>query len=62
MKYDKFLKQILSAYPDEKEIYSILNQFEEEIKENFVIELLIEKRNNKINQKMMENNNQLGGH
>ena len=57
MKHDKFLKQILSAYPNEKEICSILNKFEEEIKENFVIELLIEKRNNKINQKMIEDNN-----
>lgn len=56
MKHDKFLKQILLAYPNEEEIHSILNKFEEEVKESFVIELLIEKRNNKINQRMVENN------
>ena len=51
------IKQILEVYPDEDKIKVVLEEFENSIKENFVIELLIEKRNNKINQKMIEGNN-----
>lgn len=57
MMKSEVIKQILEVYPDEDKIKVVLEEFENSIKENFVIELLIEKRNNKINQKMIEGNN-----